>query len=173
MIEWGDVPTWLLVIATAIGGFALLWQLRLQRQQLREQQRVLAQRVILERQDLYPQMVEALNEWDTALFPVLDRRASGEEAEPEPDTTTELARKLGAVRSILAKVELLGSLRVVEQASRAVDERYTLLSRLAAEELGAEEVEIADLRAGFGHLRETVSSLLVTMREELLESRPN
>jgi hypothetical protein len=166
VIAWGDFPTWLLVIATAIGGFALLWQLRLQRQQLREQQRVLAQRVILEREDLYPQMVQALNEWDTALLPVLDRRRSGERA--EPDTTTELTRKLRAVRDILAKVELLGSLRVVEQARRAVSERYALWSRLAAE-----EADIADLDVGFQQLRETVSSLLETMREELLESRPD
>jgi hypothetical protein len=44
--DWGDIPTWLtLVVATAGGGIAL-WQLGLQRQQIKEQQQVLAREAV-------------------------------------------------------------------------------------------------------------------------------
>jgi hypothetical protein len=48
---WGDVPTWLLVIVGVVGGGAALWQLRLQRIQLHDQQEVIADQTrIQERQ---------------------------------------------------------------------------------------------------------------------------
>jgi hypothetical protein len=42
MVALGDVPTWLLVVIGAVGGGAALWQLGLQRRQLRDQQEVIA-----------------------------------------------------------------------------------------------------------------------------------
>ena len=42
MAAWGDVPTWLLLIVGVVGGGAALWQLRLQRIQLHDQQEVIA-----------------------------------------------------------------------------------------------------------------------------------
>jgi hypothetical protein len=59
VIAWGDLPTWLLVAATAIGGAALLWQLVLQRRQLKEQQLIVAQQVRAERRDVYAQLLAA------------------------------------------------------------------------------------------------------------------
>lgn len=51
MVDLGDVPTWLLVLVGGVGGGAALWQLGLQRQQLRDQQEVIrSQAHILERQ---------------------------------------------------------------------------------------------------------------------------
>jgi hypothetical protein len=51
VVNWGDVPTWLLVGLGALGGGAALWQLQLQRVQLRDQQNVLARQTrIQERQ---------------------------------------------------------------------------------------------------------------------------
>lgn len=43
-MNWGDVPTWLLVVLAAVGGGAALWQLRLQRRQLQDQQDDMARR---------------------------------------------------------------------------------------------------------------------------------
>ena len=42
MMSWGDVPTWIAVVVGAVGGGAALWQLGLQRTQLRAQQKVIA-----------------------------------------------------------------------------------------------------------------------------------
>jgi hypothetical protein len=51
MVAWGDVPTWLLVAVGTVGGGAALWQLGLQRRQLRDQQEVIrSQTRLLERQ---------------------------------------------------------------------------------------------------------------------------
>ena len=51
MVAWGDVPTWLAVGGAVVGGLAALRQLSLQRQQLQDQQQVIAaQARLLERQ---------------------------------------------------------------------------------------------------------------------------
>lgn len=51
MVAWGDVPTWLAVGGGVVGGVAALRQLSLQRQQLQDQQQVIAaQARLLERQ---------------------------------------------------------------------------------------------------------------------------
>ena len=50
-IAWGDFPTWLAVVAAAAAAVAAFWQLRLQRLQLHDQQKVIAeQALLLERQ---------------------------------------------------------------------------------------------------------------------------
>jgi hypothetical protein len=51
MVAWGDVPTWLAVAGGVVGGVAALRQFSLQREQLRDQQQVIAaQARLLERQ---------------------------------------------------------------------------------------------------------------------------
>jgi hypothetical protein len=40
---WGDVPTWIAVIGGSVGGYAALRQLSLQRQQLADQQKLIAE----------------------------------------------------------------------------------------------------------------------------------
>jgi malate synthase len=50
-VAWGDIPTWLAVVAAAGAATAAFWQLGLQSKQLREQQQVIkAQTLLLERQ---------------------------------------------------------------------------------------------------------------------------
>ena len=51
MVAWGDVPTWIAVIGGLTVAAAAVWQLGLQRQQLRDQQRDIARQAAqLERQ---------------------------------------------------------------------------------------------------------------------------
>ena len=51
MVAWGDVPTWLAVVGGSVGGYAALRQLSMQREQLKDQQELIAQQNrLLERQ---------------------------------------------------------------------------------------------------------------------------
>ena len=97
----------------------------LQRRQLQEQQRVLAQRVLLERRELYAQLIEALHEWDDEMLSVLGSLISGNRTELD---SPEVDRKAKTVVDINTKVQLLGSFDVLEQANRAVMERYRFWS---------------------------------------------
>jgi hypothetical protein len=156
VIAWGDVPTWLLVIATAIGGAALLWQLALQRRQLKEQQLIVAQQVRAERRDAYAQLLAALREWDHELGSIFDRFMQGG---PPDFYSTEVEPKRRAAVELLAKVELVGSLTVAETAVKAVAAREDFLPR--------EGPDIEDLPARWPDLGETERALLNAMRAEL------
>jgi hypothetical protein len=114
VIAWGDVPTWFGVVAATAAGIAAFWQLSLQRKQLREQQRVLAQRVLLERRDLYSQLLIALREWDNEMRSALENLISGKWTELD---TTQVDHKARTVDDISAEVRLLGSFDVAKHTT--------------------------------------------------------
>jgi len=159
VIAWGDVPTWLLVIATAIGGAALLWQLVLQRRQLKEQQLIVAQQVRAERRDVYAQMLAALREWDDEQGSIFERFMQGG---PPVFYSTEVEPKRRAAVDVLAKVQLVGSLAVAETAVRAVAAREDFLPR--------EGADIEDLVARSRDLGETERALLNAMPADLADA---
>lgn len=158
MIAWGDVPTWLGVAAATAAGIAALWQLSLQRRQLREQQHVLAQRVLIERQELYTQLIEALREWDHDMRAALESRISGKQTEFD---TTKLDRKAEIVHDITVKIRLLGAPSVAEQASRAEQTRLLIRSLMTT---GA---STADVLARLVEVQGAQRLLIDAMRNDL------
>lgn len=112
MAAWGDVPTWLLVVLGAIGGGAALWQLRLQRIQLHDQQEVIrAQTRLQERQQ-----ADAV---DVAVGAV-----DGAQAGVLPSDNTEPVHMVAItngskrpVREVACKIQVLGTDESVRQES--------------------------------------------------------
>jgi hypothetical protein len=155
----GDVPTWFGVVAATAAGIAAFWQLSLQRKQLREQQRVLAQRVLLERRDLYSQLLIALREWDNEMRSALENLISGKWTELD---TTQVDHKARTVDDISAEVRLLGSFDVAKHTNDAVMERYEFRSRMSMAALSS-----ADLLAELHKLQDTDRSLMKAMRNDL------
>jgi hypothetical protein len=152
---WGDVPTWFGVAAASAAGIAAFRQLSLQREQLRAQQRVLAQRVLLERQEIYQQLIAALDEWDQEAISTSVSGTADDAA---------LNRRGEAARELLVKVELLGSLPVVDRAREAVFQRYR-------RDLDLTTGEGRDLAKHFPEMQRGKAELLKAMREDLADSR--
>jgi len=153
--------SWLLVIATAIGGAALLWQLVLQRQQLKEQQLIVAQQVRTERRDVYARFIAAMREWDAERASVINRR---NRAEPGTNLdTTDLERKRSTAFELLTQVQLTGSLAVADKAAEAVSVRDLFSQQV----LEARRINPDLLDAGGRRVYETAQALRDAMRADL------
>jgi hypothetical protein len=135
-----------------------VWQLVLQRRQLKEQQLIVAQQVLVERRDVYTQFLAALREWDAEQLATADLFIQGGSAN---FYSAGVEPKRRAVLELLPKVQLIGSLAVVGLAVRAVTARVNFLPS------DPENVDRRGLEAKSRDLSQTRNELLQAMRAEL------
>jgi hypothetical protein len=109
MFAWGDVPTWLAVGVGTVGGVAALRQLTLQRDQLRDQQAVIAAQT----RQLERQQADAV---DLTWRPGEEVKAYTSKLKYNPESTivAVMNNSRRPIRNITARISEIGTNRIVE-----------------------------------------------------------